>query len=106
MLTIRVDGTGTRRVVHLSGECDIATAPELHEALAALRGEVRDLVLDMSRLDFIDSSGIAVVAGALKWVRGEGGTLSAAGTHGAVRKVFEITGLDRAIPLVDSPGAG
>lgn len=102
MLNIRSEGTGDRRILRLSGECDIATAPRLHEALVPLRGEVRELVLDLSGLEFIDSSGVAVIAGALKWVRESEGTLVVSGARGPVRKVFEITGLDRAIPLRDT----
>lgn len=102
MLNIRSEGTDRRRILRLSGECDIATAPRLHEALTPLRGEVRELVLDLSGLDFIDSSGIAVVAGALKWLRESDATLVVTGAHGPVRKAFEITGLDRAIPLLEA----
>lgn len=105
MLHIRSEGTDHRRVLRLSGECDIATAPQLHEALTPLRGEVQDLVLDLSGLDFIDSSGVAVVAGALKWLRESDGSLAISGAHGSVRKVFEITGLDRVIPLHETDPA-
>lgn len=102
MLHIRSEGTDHRRILRLSGECDIATAPQLHEALVPLRGEVRELVLDLSGLDFIDSSGIAVVAGVLKWLRESDGSLAISGAQGPVRKVFEITGLDRAISLLEA----
>lgn len=101
-LRIRVDGDGARRVVRLSGECDIASAPQLQEVLATLRGpDVTEIVIDATDLDFLDSTGLGTLVGALKRMRESGGELRIAGARGPVRRVLQITGLDRVIPVTE-----
>lgn len=101
-LSIRVDESGTRRTVKLEGSCDLATAPRLRQALHALvPPDVDEVVLDVSELDFVDSTGLGVVLGAMRRLREGGGSLSIAGAHGIVRRVLEITDLDKVIPLVN-----
>lgn len=106
-LIIRVDGTGTARTVRLGGSCDLATAPALRQTLHALTPpEVHDVTLDVSGLEFIDSTGLGVVLGAMRRLREAGGTLAIAGAAGIVRRVLEITDLDKVIPLVNGASAG
>lgn len=102
-LRIRIDEEGHRRVVHLVGECDMSTAPQLREALLPLRGpEIDELIVDASELEFMDSTGLGVVIGCLKRLRESGGVLKIVGATGPVRRVLEITGIDQIIPLHDS----
>ena len=105
-LSIRVDENGTTRHVRLSGSCDLATAPALRQTLHALTPpEVHDVLLDVTELDFIDSTGLGVVLGAMRRLREGGGSLAIAGASGIVRRVLEITDLDKVIPLVDGATA-
>lgn len=98
---IDVEGSGASRTVKLRGECDIASAPRLREALRPLMPpEVTQLKVDVSGLDFIDSTGLGVIVGALRRLRQGGGDLSLTGAKGAVLRVLEVTRLDQAIPLV------
>ena len=98
---VDVDGNGASRTVKLHGECDIASAPNLREVLRSLvPPEVTQLTVDVSGLDFIDSTGLGVIVGALKRLREGGGDLAVSGAKGAVLRVLEVTRLDRAIPLV------
>jgi len=84
----------------------MATAPRLQEHLQPLRPpEVTEVVLDLSSLDFLDSTGIAVIVGALKRLREGGGELRVAGASGPVATVFETTGLDRVIPMYPDAGS-
>lgn len=102
-LRIRIEEEGTRRVVHLSGECDMATAPQLREALLPLRGpEVGEVLVEASELEFMDSTGLGVLIGCLKRLRESGGSLKIVGAGGPVRRVLQITGIDQIIPLHDS----
>lgn len=97
---IVVDGNGTSRTVRLEGECDISSAPALREALRPLvPPDVTRLTVDVSALDFIDSTGLGVIVGALRRMREGGGELTLSGAHGSVLRVLEVTRLDRAIPL-------
>jgi anti-sigma B factor antagonist len=105
-LTIRTDENGTARMVKLEGSCDLATAPRLRQALHGLTPpDVDNVVLDVSELEFIDSTGLGVVLGAMRRLREGGGSLSIAGAQGIVRRVLEITDLDKVIPLVDGAPA-
>lgn len=97
---VGVDGTGAARTVKLQGECDIASAPTLRETLRPLvPPDVTQLTIDVSGLDFIDSTALGVIVGALRRMREGGGDLVMSGAHGAVLRVLEVTRLDRAIPL-------
>jgi len=61
-MTLRVIDSGTRRTLILSGELDLASRPLLDEALANLGQErIEALVLDLSGLSFMDSTGLHAV---------------------------------------------
>ena len=84
-------------VVAIRGELDTYTAPRLRSQLRALILDqvTHTVVLDLSRMTFIDSSGLGVLVGALKWTRGQGGQLTLANPTRSTRKVLEISGLER-----------
>jgi anti-sigma B factor antagonist len=101
-LTISVAENGTSRLVKLEGTCDLATAPDLRQALQPLvPPDVQEVVVDMTALEFIDSTGLGVILGSMRRLREGGGVLRIAGASGTVRRVLEITDLDKVIPLVD-----
>jgi len=97
-------------VVQVKGEVDVYTAPELDAELTRLAdAQVFDIVVDLSRVDFLDSTGLGVLVKALKKTRENGGSLAVVATADRITKVFRITGLDAAIPLyptVDDVWAG
>jgi anti-sigma B factor antagonist len=93
-------------VVTVSGEVDVATAPRLREQIVALvdDGE-RRIVCDLEAVDFLDSTGLGVLVGALKRARTHGGDLVLVCTRTSLLKVFEITGLTRVFEFHDSVAA-
>ena len=97
-------------VVSVFGEVDVATAPELKERLTGLVNEGRvKLVLDLSGVDFLDSTGLGMIVSALKRARTHGGDLRIVCTESRITRLFEITGLDKALtvlPTVDAAVAG
>jgi anti-anti-sigma factor len=62
--------------------------------------DVIDVLLDVSDVDFMDSTGLGIVLGLLRRLREGGGSLKIAGAHGAVRRLLELTELDKVIPMV------
>jgi anti-sigma B factor antagonist len=99
LLKIDIEQEGGRRVVKLGGECDLATATQLQEALAPMRSpDVDEVIVDVSELTFMDSTGLGVLVGALKRIRESNGSFKIAGAKGAVARVLEVSGLDRIIP--------
>lgn len=78
-----------------SGEIDLYTAPNLQTRLTeAVRDTSPHVVIDLSNVEFCDSTGMNVLLAALKRARERGGSLSLAGPQSPVRRILEITGLD------------
>lgn len=89
-----------RTVVTAAGEVDVYTAPKLDEALTAALADGADaLVVDLSGVDFLDSTGLSVLVKALEVLRGRGGRLDVVVAVERVAKVFRITGLDEMVAL-------
>jgi anti-anti-sigma factor len=88
--------------VAVEGEVDLATAPVLKGALLArvAAGATR-LVLDLSGVVHMDSTGLGVLVGVRRRLP-EDGVIAVAGAGPAIRSVFEITGLDRTFKLFPS----
>jgi anti-sigma B factor antagonist len=102
-LGIEVSKEDGAAVLKVTGEIDVATAPRLREHVVKLvgDGETR-IVVDMEGVDFIDSTGLGALVGALKRVRTHGGELVIVCTRPRLLKVFEITGLVRVFEIHDS----
>jgi anti-sigma B factor antagonist len=92
-------------IVTISGEIDLYTAPRLHGELAAVLvdGMPPRVVIDMSGVEFCDSTGMNVLLSCLRRVHERGGELEIASPKPAVRKILQVTGLDSVFKLVDSP---
>lgn len=91
-------------VVHCVGEVDVATAAQLRDVVQqAFADGSRAVALDMTGVTFMDSTGLGVVVGRLKTLRRAGGNLTVAVTADRVRRVFEITGLDKVFVLHETP---
>lgn len=87
-------------VVEVRGEVDVYTASALREQLlAVVGGGAGSVVADLRRVDFLDSTGLGVLVGALKRLRMGGGDMSLVCDNAKLLKVFRITGLDRVFEL-------
>jgi anti-sigma B factor antagonist len=96
----RIDG---RAVVDVKGEIDVYTAPKLREKLIELVSEgTYDVVVNLEGVDFLDSTGLGVLVGALKRVKAHDGSLSLVCTQDKILKIFKITGLTKVFPIHDS----
>ena len=80
-----------------SGAIDLHVSPELRASLRAIiDGEKpKRLIVDLSQVPYIDSSGIAVLIGALQSLELEGGVFMIAGAREGVRMIFESAKLDQ-----------
>ncbi len=79
----------------LRGELDIATAGELRDALEHLRTSRVRARLDLSRIDFVDSSGLAVIVAAKRHATGNGwGFEIDPAVAPTVRRLFELAGVE------------
>ncbi len=99
---ISSDHDDERCVVALAGELDIAGVDSVtQELLRAEATDVSEVVLDLSRLTFIDSSGIALILAADARSRADGGRLRLIGGSDPVQRVFEVSGLLDRLPFAD-----
>jgi anti-sigma B factor antagonist len=104
-LDITTSTAGAWTVLSLTGEVDIATAPPLREALVEAQGGSAKVVVDFSGVEFMDSTGLGVLVGALKRTRMSQGDLVLAALGSASKKVFEITGLTDVFEITDTVDA-
>jgi anti-sigma B factor antagonist len=93
-------------VLPLDGEIDLHVSPRVALALGQMvKKKPAKLVVDLSRVSYIDSSGLAVLIEAMQGVEEYGGVFAIAGMQETVRSIFEIARLDqvfRIFPDVDS----
>lgn len=90
---VTVDEQADRCSLELSGELDLSSAHRLRTALVQVQVRPRAVDMDLRRLTFVDSSGLAVIVAAHKRLTELGGSLRVTGATGVVRRVFELTGL-------------
>ena len=90
-------------VIEVSGEIDVYTAPRLREALVSLvdAGNYR-VIVDMERVEFLDSTGLGVLVGGLKRVRAHDGGIDLVCTQGRILRIFRITGLSKVFNIFDT----
>lgn len=94
---------GEASVLNLRGEIDVYTAPRLRQALIDLVDSgAKKIVVDMENVDFLDSTGLGVLVGSLKRVKGEDGTMAIVATQDKILKIFDITGLNKVFPMYES----
>src|SRR2546428_3644766 len=90
-------------LVALTGEVDLYTAPELKQELLRLVEEgAQRIIVDLTDTTFIDSTMLSVLLSTLKRLRPSGGQLGIVCSDRNIRKIFEITLLDRVFPLFQS----
>ena len=102
-LEIRLERSGDRQVVLLSGELDVATAHSFEETLRSVEeGNNYPIVVGLSGVTFIDSTGLMALAQAFSRSRlAEREFLLLRGSD-PVQETFALTGLDADLPFVDS----
>lgn len=102
MLQVSAGRARSEAALHLSGELDLSSAGFLRTRITmALESAPTVLVLDLSDLDFIDSTGIGVVVGAFKRAKGVGCEVRLRSPRAGVRKALEFVGLDRIFVIQD-----
>nr|WP_202420639.1 STAS domain-containing protein [Actinomadura rayongensis] len=83
-------------VITVEGEIDVYTAPKLREKLIDLVNKGKfHLLVDMEKVEFLDSTGLGVLVGGLKRVRAHDGSLELVCTQERILKIFRITGLTK-----------
>jgi anti-sigma B factor antagonist len=93
----------TTHLVAVAGEADLYTAPELkQEIIDASTDGATVIVVDLTEATFIDSTALGVLVSGLKRLRPEGGDLPLIVADSPIRRIFEITSLDRAFSIYET----
>lgn len=84
-------------VFQVDGEINISSSPELKKNFE--KQPAKKVVVDLSKVGYIDSSGLATLVELLKKTKGQGGSLALSGMSEKVKSLFEITKLDKLFPI-------
>jgi anti-sigma B factor antagonist len=99
-LSLQTRAEAAYMVVHCAGELDVFTAPQLRQQLLDLAAAGQhDVIVDLSEVRFLDSTGLGVLVSGLKRVRAHDGSLRLVCPQDRVLRLFQITGLSRVFDL-------
>lgn len=100
LLTVSTSQRDGWTVLALTGQLDVATAPDLRQTLQEVQyaGDGR-VVVDLAGVEFLDSFGLGVLIGGVKRARSHGGRLVLAAASQRVMQILELAGLATALPL-------
>ena len=91
------------RIVEIRGELDIATSSRVRDLLSeAAADDDRPLVVDLRECPFIDSTGLATLLHGTKPAQNGESNVAIVSAGGEVRKLLELTAIDRTIPVFDA----
>jgi anti-sigma B factor antagonist len=90
-------------IIEVGGEIDVYTAPKLRDKITELVSNGSyNLVIDMEKVDFLDSTGLGVLVGGLKKVRAHDGSMRLICNQERLLKIFRITGLAKVFAIHSS----
>lgn len=90
-------------VIVLTGEVDVYTSPRVkQEIVDLLNGGTIRLVVDLSGVEYLDSTGLGVLIGGLKRARERDGDLKLVCDNVRIQRIFEITGLTKIFDIFHS----
>ena len=90
-------------IIELEGEVDVYTAPQLKQQMInLLESGAKELVVDLTKVDYLDSTALGVLIGGLKRMRERDGNMVLVCPSPRIRRVFEITGLDKIFDIYNT----
>ena len=99
-IDIRTEHAGRAIIYALGGSLDLATAPSLRAALIeAANDGIHELIVDLSQLEFLDSTGLGALIGAHRRCTENGGQLRLIVCEGPISRLLTITGLMRVLAV-------
>ncbi len=101
-MQIATERIGQNLVVELDGELDLESSPVFRTVVEEKLNQydcIKHLILDLKKVNFIDSSGLGVILGRFKRLSQQGGKLSAVNVSDQIRRIFELSGLLRIMEI-------
>ena len=90
-------------ILAIEGEVDVYTSPQLKQDITQLAEKgVKHLIINLSQVEYLDSTGLGVLIGGLKRLRENEGNMALVGPGMRISRIFEITGLDKIFDIYPS----
>ncbi len=97
-IDIKTEHNGAALIFRLQGALDLATAPSVRAALlAAVEEGKREIIVELSRVAFLDSTGLGALVGAHRSAMENGGRVRLVVNAGPIARLLDITGLIRVL---------
>lgn len=101
-MRVLIDDDADPAVLRVAGELDSFSACELRVGIAGVLGRSAT-ILDIRDVPFVDSAGLGAVVGGSRRLREAGSSVAVCCTRSSVLRLLRMTGLDRIVPIADSP---
>lgn len=102
-LDVILESIGSFSLIGLSGEVDVYSAPKLRETIKSLVDDGKyNIVVDLEKVAFLDSTGLGVLVGGLKRLKHHDGELGIICNQEKILRIFRITGLTKVFPIYRS----
>lgn len=103
MLEVKTISQDAAIIVEIEGEVDLYSSPNLRKVLLDLtKAQNKQILVDLGKVKYMDSSGVATLVEALQQIGKYGGKLKLANLRDAVKDVFELSRLDKVFDIYPS----
>lgn len=102
-MQVKFSSRGVTLIIGISGELDHHSAEYIRQKVDGemIKASIKHIVFDFSKVSFMDSSGIGVIMGRYKNIRELGGKTAVANVKPQIRRIFEMSGMLKFIPVYD-----
>lgn len=104
-MEIKIREEGGFAIIELSGEVDLSCSPEARKEILACLKANKNLLIDLSAVTYIDSSGVASLVEGYQTARGQNQKFGLVGVSKAVLNVLQLARLDKVFPIYDNAAA-
>ena len=102
-MAVKTETKNGLMICRVEGEIDISSSPDIKKIFDKLIAQkIPRIVVDLSNVSYVDSSGLATLVGILKNMRSYGGKMKLAGMSSKIKSLFEITKLDKLFDIAAS----
>ncbi len=102
-MAMKTESKNGLMICRVEGDIDISCSPELKKVFDKLISQkTPKIVIEMTKVTYVDSSGLATLVGILKNMRSYGGKMRLAGMSPKIKSLFEITKLDKLFEIMAS----
>ncbi len=103
-MDVRFDVTNNNLIIRIDGDIDHHTCEEIRNKIdqEISRRNHKNIIFDMKNVNFMDSSGIGVIIGRYKLIMNSGGITAMINVKPQIKRVYEICGLKKIIPIYEN----